>query len=423
LISDEQKNQGWQGSGLYLKPSAKSETLPVVAETTARVRRHEQIPHQLTTLTVFRFSEWLWQQRHSAVVAPEELFQCSLERFSSEVLLFFCSLLAAFLFNSTSNYGVTKFSKVSIFSGINQLMDMTLDDNYATICGYTQTDLETSFADHLAGVDWGKLKHWYNGYNFCGDVVYNPFDILLFISENQTYRNYWFETGSPSFLIKLFQQNRYFLPDLEDIEVGEEILDSFDIENIDPITLLFQSGYLTIDKVIRVADEIAYRLTIPNHEVQTALYNQFSSDYSGIGAQRLAYKSALVKALQSANLPELIATIKRLFASIPWRNFTQNSPQSLFAKGGSIADAEGYYASVLYAFFASLNATCPVTAQGAIASALRRSANPQHAVDRSTGPRTIHRSIAQWIVLDTLTKRLIIQTLCSVAKVLPTHRG
>ncbi|QEP44538.1 hypothetical protein D5085_16195 [Ectothiorhodospiraceae bacterium BW-2] len=243
--------------------------------------------------------------------------------------------------------GVSKFSKASIFSGINQLMDMTLDDNYATICGYTQTDLETSFAEHLSGVDWEKLKRWYNGYNFLGESVYNPFDILLFIAKNQTYRNYWFETGSPSFLIKLFQQNRYFLPDLETIEVGEEILDSFDIENIDPITLLFQSGYLTIDKVIRVADEIAYRLTIPNHEVQTALYNQFSSDYSGIGAQRLAYKSALVKALQSANLPELIATIKRLFASIPWRNFTNND----------LPEAEGYYASVLYAFFASLSAT------------------------------------------------------------------
>ena len=243
--------------------------------------------------------------------------------------------------------GVTKFSKVSIFSGINHLMDITLDANYATICGYTQTDLETSFSEHLAGVDLAKLKLWYNGYGFLGEPVYNPFDILLFISQGGIYRNYWFETGSPSFLIKLFKQHHYFLPDLENIEVGEEILDSFDIENIDPITLLFQGGYLTIDKVISVADEIAYRLKIPNREVQTALYNQFSSDYTGIGANRLAYKGALVKALQQGDTPQLIATIKRLFASIPWRNFTQND----------LPEAEGYYASVLYAFFASLSAT------------------------------------------------------------------
>ena len=119
--------------------------------------------------------------------------------------------------------GVSKFSKVSLFSGINQLKDITLSRKFATICGYTQNDLETTFVRHLDGVDWKELKFWYNGYGFLGEPVYNPYDILLFLSEDQTYRNYWFETGSPSFLIKLFKQNRYFLPDLENIEVGEEI--------------------------------------------------------------------------------------------------------------------------------------------------------------------------------------------------------
>ncbi|QEP44534.1 hypothetical protein D5085_16175 [Ectothiorhodospiraceae bacterium BW-2] len=244
--------------------------------------------------------------------------------------------------------GVTKFSKVSIFSGINQLMDITLDDNYATICGYTQTDLETSFAEHLTGVDWEKLKRWYNGYNFLGESVYNPFDILLFIAKNQTYRNYWFETGSPSFLIKLFQQNRYFLPDLEAIEVGEEILDSFDVENIDPITLLFQSGYLTIRERFEDFGMQLYRLGIPNQEVRHALNTYLIDSYTRNSATvKLGYQRTLYHALLQADIPELIATIKRLFASIPWRNFTNND----------LPEAEGYYASVLYAFFASLNAT------------------------------------------------------------------
>ena len=104
--------------------------------------------------------------------------------------------------------GVSKFSKVSIFSGLNNLEDITLNEDYATICGYTQNDLETSFASHLENVDMDKLREWYNGYNFLGDNVYNPFDILLFIKNRFKYNSYWFSTGTPSFLIYLIKQNR-----------------------------------------------------------------------------------------------------------------------------------------------------------------------------------------------------------------------
>jgi hypothetical protein len=111
--------------------------------------------------------------------------------------------------------GVTKFSKVSLFSGLNQLNDLTLDARFATVCGYTQQDLEQGFGEHLQGVDWDRLKQWYNGYGFLGEPVYNPFDILLFIDKGREYRNYWFETGSPSFLIELLPRRATFLPDLE----------------------------------------------------------------------------------------------------------------------------------------------------------------------------------------------------------------
>jgi len=242
--------------------------------------------------------------------------------------------------------GITKFSRVSLFSGLNQLQDITLSPRYATICGYTQQDIETTFAGHLIGVDMAQLKHWYNGYKFLGESVYNPFDVLLFISEGHRFRNYWFETGSPSFLIKLFQQRCYFLPDLEAIEVSEEILDSFDIERIDPITLLFQAGYLTIDTAFNRLDEWVYRLRVPNHEVRMALNNQFINAYADIGLHRPAHKQHLFDALKQGDVDACIAAVKRLFASIPWRNFTQNE----------LPEMEGYYASVLYAFFASLNA-------------------------------------------------------------------
>jgi len=198
--------------------------------------------------------------------------------------------------------GVSKFSKVSLFSGINQLEDITLDSNFATICGYTQNDLETVFEDHLVGVDMMGLKRWYNGYKFLGDAVYNPYDILLFISKNHTYRSYWFETGSPSFLIKLFQQKRYFLPDLELIEVNEEILDSFDIDKINPITLLFQSGYLTINKAYHSLGESVFRLKVPNHEVRVALSNQLIGGYTDIVEQRLRYKRSLYDTMREGDL-------------------------------------------------------------------------------------------------------------------------
>lgn len=243
--------------------------------------------------------------------------------------------------------GVSKFSKVSLFSGINQLRDITLSPPFAAICGYTQTDLETTFGAHLAGVDWDTLKRWYNGYGFLGEPVYNPFDILLFISENQSYRNYWFETGSPSFLIKLFQQRRYFLPDLEDVEANEEILDSFDIERIDPVTLLFQTGYLTIDALQERFGQVSFRLRIPNREVRLALSNHLVDAYTGrLGSERLGWQKALHAPLTQGDVAGLIGAIRRLFAGIPWRNFTHNA----------LPEAEGYYASVLYAFFVSLDA-------------------------------------------------------------------
>ena len=106
--------------------------------------------------------------------------------------------------------GVTKFSKVSLFSGLNNLKDLTIHPSYATICGYTQEEFETVFAERLDGVDPELVRRWYNGYSWLGEPVYNPFDILLYL-DAKLFRPYWFETGTPSFLIKLLQQKRYFI--------------------------------------------------------------------------------------------------------------------------------------------------------------------------------------------------------------------
>jgi hypothetical protein len=148
-------------------------------------------------------------------------------------------------------------------------------------------------------------------------------------------------------LIKLLQQRRTFLPSLEGIEASQEILDSFDIERIDPVTLLFQTGYLTIEGTREAFGQELFALRLPNQEVRQALSNHLVDAYTGrLASERLAWQEALYAPLAHGDVDHLIGAIRRLFAGIPWRNFT----------GNDLSAAEGYYASVLYAFFASLNA-------------------------------------------------------------------
>jgi len=176
--------------------------------------------------------------------------------------------------------GVSKFSRVSLFSGLNNLDDITLDRHYATICGYTQHDVETSFKEHLEGQDFVKIREWYNGYRWLGEGVYNPFDILLFISKGFEYRNYWFSTATPTFLLKLIEKNNYFLPNLEYILKDDMILNSFDVDYIELETLMWQTGYLTIVDTKETPRGIKYILDIPNKEVQISLLNPTSTPKS-----------------------------------------------------------------------------------------------------------------------------------------------
>ena len=239
--------------------------------------------------------------------------------------------------------GVSKFSKASIFSGLNMLKDITLMPKYGNICGYTQNDIETTILPYLQGVDLNKLKEWYNGYNFLKDRVYNPFDILLFIDNEFIYKNYWFTTGTPSFLIKLMQEQNYFLPKLSNLVVGEELLDSFDIEKMKFEVVLFQAGYLTIEKVIvDEDDETEYKLKLPNREIKQSL-NLYIIAYLYGDSYRINRKN-LRKSLQQADLKAFKNSLISIFASIPYNNYAKNS----------IANYEGFYASVIYVYLASL---------------------------------------------------------------------
>ena len=236
--------------------------------------------------------------------------------------------------------GVSRFSKVSIFSGLNQLNDITIDPEYATICGYTQGELESVFGDRLAAFDKEEVKNWYNGYNWLGESVYNPFDILLLFSEKR-FRSFWFETGTPTFLIKLFQRNKYYLPKLEELKVGEELLSNIDIDYIFPENLLFQSGYLTIKDVITIDNNRIYVLTYPNLEVRKSFTDAFLTYLTPDPVKKDGTKIDMLLSLRDGNIDKIKDILYSFFASIPSDWYRKNELQ----------DYEGYYASVIYALF------------------------------------------------------------------------
>jgi len=241
--------------------------------------------------------------------------------------------------------GVSKFAKVSIFSGLNNLKDITLDKRYGTICGYTHNDLQTVFVDHLQDADMNKVREWYNGFNFMGEPVYNPFDILLFIDRDFEFRSYWFATGTPTFLIKLIQQQNYYIPNLADLWGNSSLIDSFDIENIKLEPILFQAGYLSIKDVKEnKRGGYEYLLVLPNKEVQLS-FNDILIDYlTDQVTAKGRYQDKLYTIFETGNVESLQATLSSLFASIPYNNYVNNT----------ISNLEGYFASVIYAYLASL---------------------------------------------------------------------
>ena len=239
--------------------------------------------------------------------------------------------------------GVSKFSKVSLFSGLNNLEDITLDGRFSALCGYTDADVDTVFAPELPGLDREEIRRWYNGYNWLGEGVYNPFDVLLLFRQRQ-FQPYWFETGTPSFLVKLLAERQFFTPDLSQVMAMEQLIGSFDVDEIPPEALLFQTGYLTL----RGREEISraqwvYTLGYPNREVETSLNGALLKGYGVPDRPALATRLQLIQCLRSGNAAGLRALFHAFFASIPHDWYRRNE----------LAGFEGYYASIVYSHFAA----------------------------------------------------------------------
>jgi hypothetical protein len=224
--------------------------------------------------------------------------------------------------------GVSKFAKVSIFSGLNNLLDITLDFRFTTITGITQAELENEFGDYLSQLMkregqepnnlFDRIKHWYNGYSWDGvNKVYNPFSILNLLSSIR-FSNYWFATGTPTVLIKLIKTTGTGIADIENKQITEMVLDSYDLENINLFALLFQTGYLTITRLKQEDGITQYTLNYPNFEVKTSLLTFIMEGISQNRLDEIQPKMLRLKdALKQGDLETFIKIIKTIFAKIP----------------------------------------------------------------------------------------------------------
>jgi hypothetical protein len=242
---------------------------------------------------------------------------------------------------------VSKFSKVSLFSGLNNLNDITMDAAYSALCGYTDADIDTVFAPELESLDRTEIRRWYNGYNWTGESVYNPFDLLLLL-DKRVFKPFWFETGTPTFLVDLLRTRQAWLPELGKQETNADLLSTFEVDHIPTVALMFQAGYLTIDEEINLGGYRVYTLRYPNHEVYQSLNGSllqaWTTDAEHDKGSGVKQQIALYRLLSANNFPALHTLFTAFFASIP-HDWYRNNP---------IAQYEGYYASVFYAYFATL---------------------------------------------------------------------
>jgi hypothetical protein len=222
--------------------------------------------------------------------------------------------------------GVSKFSRVSIFSDLNNLIDITMEEGYAAVLGYTHDDVIRDFQAHLEELARGlnisseeacrAVRSHYDGYRFSESElrVYNPFSLLRAFRERKL-NNYWFETGTPTFLIHLLRERNYPLPDMENMEVARSIFSVYDLERLGVEALLFQTGYLTVKDV---KDDM-WRLGYPNLEVKCAfLKHLFYSFTEGLPGPDQSRFMRLSKYLQTEDLEAFFETVNAIFATIPY---------------------------------------------------------------------------------------------------------
>ena len=227
--------------------------------------------------------------------------------------------------------GVSRFGKLTIFSGLNNLNDISMDTAYAGICGITEEELVAYFAPEITALaealqltheaTIAALKKRYDGYLFCrrGEHVYNPFSLLNVLKKLE-FDDYWYATGTPTFLVKYLQTLNYFLPDLEhDVEMGMSGLQVSPIEAKSPIPILFQAGYLTIREYR--PDEGIYRLGFPNEEVRFGFLKNLLQNYAPEIEDASSETAEFLREIRAGQVDDFMKRLEGLIAGVPYDSF------------------------------------------------------------------------------------------------------
>ena len=223
--------------------------------------------------------------------------------------------------------GVTKFTKTSIFSGLNNLLDITLAEDYANICGIPTESLGEYFGEHIADLEKNKafrqynsihdeILAWYDGYSWNGETkLLNPFSLLSFFKLRK-FESYWFASGAPWLLIDMIKKKPESFLNLENLKITERVLDTFDIHRIELESLLFQTGYLTVKEVLQTRGSPIYVLDMPNAEVREAFNLQNVSTLTESGDVRAEQtRMEIGDALQKGDLQKMLEMLRGLFAN------------------------------------------------------------------------------------------------------------
>ena len=225
--------------------------------------------------------------------------------------------------------GVSKFCHVSLFSDLNNLTDITMDARFAAMFGYTQEELEANFGDRIAALAGdtditaykGKIKEWYNGYRFHknAQTVYNPVSLAYFFGNNGEFNNYWFSTGTPSFLLELIKKQQFDLEKVLENPVSGFAFSAYEIDKLNPLTLLLQTGYLTIDKAVERYGDTTYMLRFPNLEVKGSFEAYLTGDCSGLHVDQV--KDSVYRLADKVSVGDVdgfLETMKVFFAKVSY---------------------------------------------------------------------------------------------------------
>ncbi|MBM3886468.1 AAA family ATPase [Candidatus Dependentiae bacterium] len=255
--------------------------------------------------------------------------------------------------------GVTKFAKTSIFSGINNLQDISLSPVAATVCGFTYEELTDNFQPFIQALaekrklsaeeTTDQLRRWYNGYSFDADgenpLVYNPFSILLAL-QNKQFKNYWFESGTPTFLINLIKKNNYPIMDFQSVKIAASQLASFEIDKIKLDVLMQQTGYLTITGYDEGSRN--YSVSYPNFEVFAALSEIIIPMMTELEPAALNdYVVWFRQALQAGDIEHFCKTLKQFFTEIPYTIVVEDGAEKPKQKSKQIT-LEKYYQTIFF---------------------------------------------------------------------------